>query len=126
MDLFIYPNRDNVKNYLSKLTDDEIENLLNESKPSFLINRIIRSQPGWDDCAHNDTQSNFDIVLISHGPNKINCIKILREEKIADGLKEAKDMSENCPVKMLKGISYQKAHDLRKKFSEIGAIVEIY
>lgn len=128
-ELFLYPSRENVKSYLSKLTDYEIESLLFEIRPNILTDRIVRSQPGYCDFAHstgNDTQFEFDLILISHGPNKIQCIKILREEKIADSLKEAKDMSESCPVKILTGASYERVYNLKDKFTAIGAIVEIH
>ena len=65
-----------------------------------------------------------DLYLLSHGTNKINCIKIVRELTTL-GLKEAKDLVESTPKLVLSGVTKQIAEAARQKFVEIGATVDV-
>jgi large subunit ribosomal protein L7/L12 len=70
-----------------------------------------------------DVDSN-DLILLGHGANKINAIKIVRE-LTSLGLKEAKDLVESTPKTVLSSVSKQIAEAARIKFIEIGASVEV-
>jgi len=70
-----------------------------------------------------DVDSN-DVILLSHGSNKISAIKIVRE-LTSLGLKEAKDLVESAPKTVLSAVSRQIAEAARQKFIEIGATVEL-
>ena len=66
----------------------------------------------------------FDIILKSVGPKKINVIKVVRE--VTDlGLKEAKAVVDAAPGDVKKGISKEEADEIKKKFEEVGAEIEI-
>ena len=71
-----------------------------------------------------EEQTEFDVVLLEVGSNKINVIKAVREVTSL-GLKEAKDLVESAPQKVKEGVSKDEAEAVKKKFEEAGAKVEI-
>ena len=66
----------------------------------------------------------FDVVLTAAGPNKINVIKVVRE-LTGLGLKEAKDLVDGAPKPIKEGVSKDEAENIRKKFTDAGATVEV-
>jgi large subunit ribosomal protein L7/L12 len=74
--------------------------------------------------APEEEKTEFDVVLIDHGANKINVIKIVREIT-GLGLKEAKDLVDNPPKPIKEGASKDEAEDIKKKVEEAGAKVEL-
>jgi large subunit ribosomal protein L7/L12 len=71
-----------------------------------------------------EEKTEFTVVLTAAGPNKINVIKAVREVTSL-GLKEAKDLVDGAPKPVKEGISKDEAEALKKKFTEVGAIVEV-
>jgi large subunit ribosomal protein L7/L12 len=71
-----------------------------------------------------EEQTEFDVVLNSVGDKKINVIKVVREVTSL-GLKEAKDLVESAPAKVKEGINKEEAEEIKKKFEEAGAQMEI-
>jgi large subunit ribosomal protein L7/L12 len=71
-----------------------------------------------------EEQTEFDVVLNSVGDKKINVIKVVREVTSL-GLKEAKDLVESAPAKVKEGINREEAEEIKKKFEEAGAQMEI-
>ena len=69
-------------------------------------------------------KTEFDVILASHGDNKIGVIKVVREVTSL-GLKEAKDLVEGAPKPIKEGIPKDEAEAIKKKFEEVGAKVEI-
>jgi large subunit ribosomal protein L7/L12 len=71
-----------------------------------------------------EEKTEFDIVLKTVGPKKINVIKVVRE--VTDlGLKEAKAVVDAAPGEVKKGVSKEEAEEIKKKFEEVGAEIEI-
>jgi large subunit ribosomal protein L7/L12 len=70
-----------------------------------------------------EEKTEFDVVLLEAGPNKINVIKVVREIT-GLGLKEAKDLTE-AGGKVKEAISKTDAEAMKKKFEEAGAKVEL-
>lgn len=69
-------------------------------------------------------KTDFEIVLKNVGAKKINVIKVVRE--VTDlGLKEAKDVVDKAPGSIKKGVSKEEAAEIKKKFEEVGAEIEI-
>jgi large subunit ribosomal protein L7/L12 len=66
----------------------------------------------------------FTVVLKSIGDKKINVIKTVREVTSL-GLKEAKDLVDNAPKPVKEGISKEEAEEIKTKFEEVGAVVEL-
>jgi len=71
-----------------------------------------------------EEQTEFDVILNSIGDKKINVIKVVREVTSL-GLKEAKDLVESAPAKVKEGINKEEAEEIKKKFEEAGAQMEI-
>ncbi|HBT40219.1 MAG TPA: 50S ribosomal protein L7/L12 [Pseudothermotoga sp.] len=72
-----------------------------------------------------EEKTEFDVILKSHGTNKINVIKVVREIT-GLGLKEAKDLVEKAgsPDAVVKsGIPKNEAEEIKKKLEEAGAEV---
>ena len=71
-----------------------------------------------------EEQTEFAVHLISAGDKKINVIKVVREVTSL-GLKEAKDLVDGAPKVVKEGVSKEEAANIKKKFEEVGATVEI-
>src|SRR2546422_652106 len=71
-----------------------------------------------------EEKTEFTVVLTGAGASKINVIKAVREVTNL-GLKEAKDLVDGAPKPIKENVSKQEAEDLKKKFTEAGATVEI-
>ncbi len=71
-----------------------------------------------------EEKTEFSVVLTEVGDKKINVIKAVREVTNL-GLKEAKDLVEAAPKPVREGISKEEAEEVKKKFEEVGATVEV-
>lgn len=71
-----------------------------------------------------EEKTEFDVVLASHGENKIGVIKVVRAAT-GLGLKEAKDLVEAAPKAVKTGISKADADKLKAELEAAGAKVEI-
>jgi large subunit ribosomal protein L7/L12 len=71
--------------------------------------------------AEKDT---FDIVLTEVGDKKINIIKEVRAAT-GLGLKEAKDLVEGAPKTIKEGVAKAEAEEIKKKFEESGAKIDL-
>lgn len=71
-----------------------------------------------------EEKSSFNIVLKEAGANKIPVIKVVRDAT-GLGLKEAKDLVDGAPKTIKEGVSKEEAEDLKAKFEEAGATVEL-
>ena len=69
-------------------------------------------------------KSEFDIVLTEAGANKIAVIKVVRDAT-GLGLKEAKDLVDGAPKTIKEGVAKEEAEELKAKFVEAGATVEL-
>jgi large subunit ribosomal protein L7/L12 len=71
-----------------------------------------------------EEKTEFTVVLTAAGANKINVIKAVREVTSL-GLKEAKDLVDGAPKTVKEGVSKEEAENIKKKFTEAGATVEV-
>ena len=71
-----------------------------------------------------EEQTEFNVILLEAGANKINVIKAVREVTSL-GLKEAKDLVEGAPKAIKEGATKDEAAAIKKKFEDAGAKVEI-
>ncbi|MCA1403036.1 50S ribosomal protein L7/L12 [Ensifer sp. IC3342] len=71
-----------------------------------------------------EEKTEFDVVLVDAGANKINVIKEVRGIT-GLGLKEAKDLVEGAPKPVKEGVSKAEAADLKKKLEDAGAKVDV-
>jgi large subunit ribosomal protein L7/L12 len=71
-----------------------------------------------------EEKTEFSVVLTATGSNKINVIKVVREVTSL-GLKEAKDLVDGVPKTIKEGVNKEDAETIRKKFTDVGATVEV-
>jgi large subunit ribosomal protein L7/L12 len=71
-----------------------------------------------------EEKTEFAVVLKEVGANKINVIKAVREVTSL-GLKEAKDLVDGAPKTVKEGVSKEEAENIKKKFTEAGATIEV-
>jgi large subunit ribosomal protein L7/L12 len=71
-----------------------------------------------------EEKTEFDVILVEAGANKINVIKEVRA-LTGLGLKEAKDLVEGAPKPVKEAISKGEAEDVKKKLEDAGAKVEL-
>ena len=71
-----------------------------------------------------EEKTEFTVVLNAAGANKINVIKAVREVTSL-GLKEAKDLVDGAPKNIKEGVNKEEAEAIKKKFTDVGATVEV-
>ena len=71
-----------------------------------------------------EEKTEFDVILKNAGASKLNVIKVVRAAT-GLGLKEAKDMVDNCPSKLKEAISKEDAEKLVAELKEAGATAEM-
>ena len=71
-----------------------------------------------------EEKTEFDVVLANAGASKVKVIKVVREVT-GLGLKEAKDLVDNAPKTLKEGVSKEEAEEMKAKFVEVGAVVEL-
>lgn len=80
--------------------------------------------PGAAAAAPAEEQTEFDVVLVDAGAEKIKVIKVVREAT-GLGLKEAKDLVDNAPKTIKEGLSKEEAEKLEAAIKEVGGVVEV-
>lgn len=71
-----------------------------------------------------EEQTEFTVVLVDGGANKINAIKEVRAIT-GLGLKEAKDLVEGAPKTVKEGVNKEEAEKIKKQLVDAGAKVEL-
>jgi len=71
-----------------------------------------------------EEKTEFTVMLMAAGENKVNTIKAVREVTSL-GLKEAKDLVDGAPKPLKEGANKADAEAIKKKMEEAGAKVEI-
>jgi len=79
--------------------------------------------PGAAAAPAEEEQTEFTVHLVAAG-DKIKTIKVVREVTSL-GLKEAKDVVDGAPGVLKEGVSKDEAANIKKKFEDVGAKVEI-
>jgi large subunit ribosomal protein L7/L12 len=76
------------------------------------------------EAAPAEEQTEFNVMLTAIGEKKIQVIKVVRE-LTGLGLKEAKDLVESAPSKVLESVEKAAAQSAKTKLEEQGATVEV-
>jgi large subunit ribosomal protein L7/L12 len=71
-----------------------------------------------------EEKTEFDVILVDAGAQKINVIKEVRAITSL-GLKEAKDLVEAAPKAIKEGVSKAEAEEIKKKVEAAGAKIDI-
>ena len=84
----------------------------------------VAAAGGIPAAAAEEEQTEFEVVLKEVGAKKINVIKVVREVTSL-GLKEAKAVVDSAPKSVKEGVTKDEAEEIKKKFEEVGATVEV-
>ena len=74
--------------------------------------------------AGGEEKSEFDVVLVEAGANKLKVVKAVKEA-CGLGLKEAKDLVDGAPSTIKEGVAKAEAENLKKLIEAEGAKVEL-
>ncbi len=111
---------------LKEMSILEVKELVDAMKEEFGVDpsAVAVAAPAASDAATADAgSSTVTVVLTSAGGNKIPVIKLVRDYT-GLGLKEAKDIADNGG-NVKENISADEANEIKAKFEEAGATVEI-
>ncbi|OHE71095.1 MAG: 50S ribosomal protein L7/L12 [Verrucomicrobia bacterium GWC2_42_7] len=84
----------------------------------------VAAAPSGAAAAPVEEKTEFNVILVSGGENKINVIKEIRAIT-GLGLKEAKDLVEGAPKPVKEGVNKAESEELKKKLESAGGKVEI-
>ena len=84
----------------------------------------VAAAPAATAAPAEEEKTEFDVVLVDAGANKINVIKEVRAIT-GLGLKEAKDLVTEAPKPVKTAVSKDEANQIKAKLEEAGAKVEV-
>ena len=104
----------------------ELSELVDAIQEEFGVTAAIAAAPaaGGAAAAGAAAKTEFDVILSSFGDAKMAVIKVAKEV-LGLGLKEAKEVVESAPKAIKEGVSEAEANELKAKFEEAGATIEI-
>lgn len=117
---------------IANMTVLELSQLIKEMEEKFGVSAaastVAVAAPGAGGAAGGavaaEEQTEFNVMLNSAGPNKVNVIKVVRAVT-GLGLKEAKDLVDGAPKPVKEAVSKADADALLKQLVEAGATAEI-
>ena len=105
----------------------ELADLVKEMEEKFGVSAAAPVVAGGAvaEAAPAEEKTEFDVILKDVGAKKLNVIKVIREVKPGLGLKEAKELADGAPSTLAEGVAKEAAEEMKKKFEEAGAVIEI-
>ena len=111
---------------IKKMTVVELADLVKAIEEEFGVSAVAAAAPvaGAAAGAAAEEKTSFNVVLKDAGDQKIKVIKVVRDAT-GLGLKEAKDLVDGAPKTVKENVSKEEAEDLKAKFTEVGAVIEL-
>ena len=113
---------------ISNMTVLELSQLIKDMEDKFGVSAaaaVAMAGPAAGPAAAAvEAQTEFTVMLLAAGENKVNVIKAVRE-LTSLGLKEAKDLVDGAPKAVKEGVSKADADAVLKKLTDAGAKAEI-
>ena len=111
---------------IDALTVVELNDLVKAIEEKYGVSAVAAAAPaaGGAAGAAAEEKTSFDVVLAEAGDQKIKVIKVVRDAT-GLGLKEAKELVDGAPKTVKEGVSKEEAEDLKAKFAEVGAVIEL-
>ena len=112
---------------IKELTVLELNELVKGIEETFGVTAAAVAAPAAGGAAADAgaaEKSDFNVVLKEVGGNKIAVIKVVRDVT-GLGLKEAKDLVDGAPKTVKEGVAKAEAEEMKAKFEEAGATVEL-
>ena len=118
-------NKEEMIEEIKKMTVVELADLVKAIEEEFGVSAVAAAAPAAGAVAGAaEEKTSFDVVLKEAGANKIPVIKVVRDAT-GLGLKEAKDLVDGAPKTVKEGVSKDEAEELKAKFTEVGAVIEL-
>ena len=124
-------SKGDVIEFISNMTVLELSELVKELEDKFGVSAaapVAVAAPGAvageGGGAPAEEQTEFDVILVDFGDQKIKVIKEVRAVTSL-GLKEAKDLVESAPKPIKEGVSKDEAEKIKEQVESVGAKVEI-
>ena len=104
----------------------ELAELVKAIEEKYGVSAVAAAAPAAGGAAAGaaEEKSSFNVVLKDAGANKIQVIKGVRDAT-GLGLKEAKELVDGAPKTVKEGASKEEAEELKAKFEEVGATIEL-
>ena len=112
---------------IKKMTVVELADLVKAIEEEFGVSAVAAAAPAAGAVAGGEAaaeKTSFNVVLTEAGDQKIKVIKVVRDAT-GLGLKEAKDLVDGAPKTVKENVSKEEAEDLKAKFTEVGAVIEL-
>jgi large subunit ribosomal protein L7/L12 len=124
--------QDEILDAISNMTVIELKELLDAFEEKFEVTAaapaaVAAAAPaagGGDAAGGEDEQTEFDVVLTSAGPQKIQVVKAVKD-LLGVGLKDAKDLVDAAPKPILEKANKADAEAAKEKLEGVGAEVEV-
>ncbi|HQR83112.1 MAG: 50S ribosomal protein L7/L12 [Thiotrichales bacterium 32-46-8] len=118
--------KEDILNAVAEMSVMEIVELISAMEEKFGVTAAVAvaAGPAAGPAEAAEEKTEFDVVLLDAGANKVACIKVVRG-LTGLGLKEAKDAVEGAPTVVKAGVSKDDAEKAKKELEEAGAKVEI-
>ena len=107
---------------IDSLTVVELNDLVKAIEEKYGVSAVAAAAPAAAGAAEEKTS--FNVVLKEAGDQKIKVIKVVRDAT-GLGLKEAKELVDGAPKTVKEGASKEEAEELKAKFTEVGAVIEL-
>ena len=119
-------NKEDFIEEIKKMTVVELADLVKAIEEEFGVSAVAAAAPvaGAAGAVAAEEKTSFNVVLASAGDQKIKVIKVVRDAT-GLGLKEAKELVDGAPKTVKENVSKEEAEDLKAKFTEAGATVEL-
>ncbi|MBR2802030.1 MAG: 50S ribosomal protein L7/L12 [Erysipelotrichaceae bacterium] len=118
--------KEDILSYLESATILELNELVKAIEEKFGVTAAapvaVATAPAEE--AEQSGPSTVTVTLTSAGQGKVAVIKLVRELTGA-GLMDAKKMVDNVPATIKENVSPEEGAELKKKFEEAGATVEV-
>ena len=113
---------------IEKLTVLELADLVKAIEEKFGVSAaaaaVVAAPGAAAGAAAAEEKTEFNVVLKETGDQKIKVIKVVRDAT-GLGLKEAKELVDGAPKTVKENVSKEEAEDLKAKFTEVGAVIEL-
>ena len=121
-------DKDEFLTALDSMTVLELNDLVKAIEEKFGVSAAAMASPAAGGAggaaAVAEEQTEFNVMLLEVGANKVSVIKAVREIT-GLGLKEAKDVVDGAPKAVKEGVSKADAEAAQKKLQEAGAKAEL-
>jgi large subunit ribosomal protein L7/L12 len=121
--------KEDVIEFIANMSVLELSEMVKEMEEKFGVSAaapvaMMAAGPAEAGAAAAEEQTEFDVILTTHGDKKIQVIKEIRAIT-GLGLKEAKTLVDSVPQPVKEGVTKEEAEKIKAQLEEAGAQVDI-